>query len=562
MEELAADLEIHPTTGSAHANDTHRQTDDIVIRSTSINATNVLSKIESVSTKPSINTPAGIHKSDGATVIVSADDSLVSQPSKSIVENPASCLESQKLEDSDPSQSKTVQPAQAEDVDPESITDPASPWFSNFPAEILIQICKYLEHKHLIKFCMANRRLYSIVTPIIYKEFSTAYGDEVRFMETITAQPRLAKHIKRLQWIDENDTWDDHSATDYEVTKRETIARNLNDTPVMYHKQLGIACEHASGGTLHVALLAAAMCLSPNLESLTATLTTSGASRIRWNETVWLGAAHGFANLHTVRLRLRRSSSMDLNALFLLPSIRTLDMSHVDRMKSDPPKTVWLPPPPKCSNVEVLLFRESNVEIDILAPAVKACKKLKTFMYQHHGSWSPVKDIDMAELGAALAVHRDTLQHVCILDRKEPSETDSGIGQFTDMLDTFELPQLSTMVVPLSKLESKDKATVLKLPPKITSFACTVRGEELREPLNVLVNQLLKSSAQLAKQNPLLKEMTIWLSGISLGGSMLSFMARQACNKAGIQVNFKKMSSSNVDDPVEVWEQVVKMAKT
>ncbi|KAJ4293071.1 hypothetical protein N0V90_008353 [Kalmusia sp. IMI 367209] len=528
-------------------------------------STSVLSKITNVDSRPSGANPiptttdvnlesTTIDKGIQLSTTTSASMITHTIPRRSSNDSiaPATSTNALSIATDDDPQLDTSSASSSTDIDEKGTTNQHQPPFSAFPTEVLLQICRYLEHKCLINLCLANRRFHALITPVIYTTFSTSFGHETLFLRTITATPHLANHIRHLRWVDENDTWDEDTATDYEMPNRQMITDKLSRMPSLYHKQIAIACEHAGGGTLHVALLAAAMSLTPNIETLSATLTTSGSSRIRWNETVWLGCPHAFTHLHTIRIKLRRSSSMDLNALFLLPSVRVLDMAHVDRLKSDPPKTIWLPPPPQCSNVEVLIFRESNVETDILVPAVKACKTLRTFLYQHHAKWSSLKDLEMAKLISAVRVHRETLENLAVMDRKDPSEDSEGTGIFDDML---EMPLLSNILLPLSRPHGRDKAAVLKLPAKVTSFAHTVRGDESRKAYEAFLSWCSRSCTHLLQNNPRLKDITCWITEASLEGSLVSYMARQACKKAGIELSVKMLDKSNVSDPVDAWER-------
>ncbi|KAL1612082.1 hypothetical protein SLS60_000305 [Paraconiothyrium brasiliense] len=427
-------------------------------------------------------------------------------------------------------------------------SSPASS-LTRLPAEVLVQIAQCLnDHASLVRLGRANQRLNNLLTPLIYAKFSTSFGKETLFLRTLTSEPQLADHVKHLRWIDESDNWDEDNE-EYEMESRQSIASKLSSLPSLFHKQLAIAVKHAVGGTLHVSFLAAAMSLTPFLETLDATLTTSNSSRIRWNEAVWIGAPHQFSHLHTIKIKLRRSSGMDLNPLFLLSSVRTLDMTHVDRLKSDPQKTIWLPLPERCSNVETLLLRESNVDTDILVPAIKACKRLKTFLFQHHSKWSPLRSIDMAQLSSALLVHRDSLQDVGVMDRLA-EENESAVVD-----DLFELPQLENVLLPMCNTNIKDR-TALKFPPKTRWFAQTVKGD--RKAFEGFLKLCSRSVTQMKVETPLLQTVTLWLADKEFATSLMAYMARQACKKEGIQLELKVLDKkSDVSTAVVDWERGV-----
>lgn len=424
--------------------------------------------------------------------------------------------------------------------------------FARLPAEILIQIAQTLDdHKSLARLGRANRRLNNLLTPLIYTKFSTSFGKETLFLRTLTSQPHLANHVKHLRWIDESDTWDQDKEA-YEPETRKEIASALSALSSLFHKQLAIAVQHAIGGTLHVSFLAAAMSLAPALETLTVTLTTSNSSRIRWNEAVWIAAPHAFANLHTIRIKLRRSAGMDLNPLFLLPAVRTLDMSHVDRLKSDPQKTIWLPLPESCSGVTTLLLRESNVDVEILVPAIKACRRLTTFLFQQHNKWSPLRRIDMAQLGSALLVHGASLRDVAVMERVgQDEESADGIQELLGM------PALENILLPLDGSGGKGRAT-LGLPPRTTWFAQTVRGDGERKAVEGFMALCSRSVKAVREENPLLRGVTVWVADRAASGSLVAYMARQAWKKAGLQLDIRVLEKkSDVSSAVAEWERGV-----
>ncbi|KAF2438803.1 hypothetical protein P171DRAFT_436715 [Karstenula rhodostoma CBS 690.94] len=422
---------------------------------------------------------------------------------------------------------------------------------ARLPAEVLVQIARSLDdHKSLAHLGRANRRLNNLLTPLIYTKFFTSFGKETLFLRTLTSQSHLASHVKHLRWIDESDIWD-QDKEGYETETRKEIAASLSTLPSLFHKQLAIAVQHATAGTLHVSLLAAAMSLTPFLETLTATLTTANSSRIRWNEAIWIAAPHAFAHLHTIRIKLRRSAGMDLNPLFLLPAVRTLDLTHVDRLKSDPQKTIWLPLPAGCSGVTTLLLRESNVDTDILVPAIRACRRLTTFLFQQHNKWSPLRKLDMALLSSALRVHAESLRDVGVMERVGQEESAGGVQELLGM------PALERVLLPLCDGEVKG-GTVLKLPPRARYFAQTVRGDGMRKAVEGFMALCSRSVKAVKEGNPLLRGVTLWVVDKEARGSLVAYMARQAWKKEGLQLDIRVLEKkSDVGSAVVEWERYV-----
>jgi hypothetical protein len=423
---------------------------------------------------------------------------------------------------------------------------------TKLPAEVLVHIAQSLhDHTSLVRLGRVNRRLNSLLTSLIYTKFSTSFGKETLFLRTLTSEPHLADHVKHLRWIDESDTWDGDKE-DYETETRKEIAASLLAQPSLFHKQLAIAVEHAIGGTLHVSFLAAAMSLTPYIETLSATLTTSNSSRIRWNEAIWIGAPHAFTRLHTITIKLRRSSGMDLNPLFLLPAVRTLDMAHVDRLKTDPQKTIWLPLPERCSGVTTLLLRESNIDTAILAAAIRACKRLTTFLFQHHAKWSPLRRLELPVLSAALLAHRESLRDVGVMERVGHGEETVGVPQ-----DLLEMPALVNVLLPLGVSDTTGR-TALRVPPRARWFAQTVRADESRKAVEGFMVLCSRSAGQLRVECPLLQGVTLWLADREASSSLATCMAKQACKKEGIQLDVRVLEKKNyVSTAVEDWERRV-----
>ena len=435
-----------------------------------------------------------------------------------------------------------------------TIEPPARPCIQSLlPSEILIQIAKSLnDHKWLNNLCRVNKYFNHLLTPILYSKFDSAFCKQTLFLTTLSSTSVLAPYIKHLRWHDEDETWDSSNA-DYEPSLRHDIAGKISALPSLFYKQLAIAIEHAIGGTLHVALLAATLSLAPNVEVLDATLSTTGTSRIRWNEAVWIGSPHQFTHLHTVRIKLRRSSGMDLNPLFLLPAVRTLDLTHVDRLLSDPQKTMWLPLPERSSNVEALYLRESNVEMEILVPVVRACRGLRTLLYQHSKTWTAVKKIDMVALSAALSGHRETLRNLGIMDRQGESDDSTALDGIMGV------PKLENVLLPLSSSSSKDsRSTDLALPPQARHLSFTVKGDNSRKTFEKFLSACSRAAPRLKQDYPLLLSITVYLAEKELTSSLVSFMAKQACKKGGVRLDFKVLDSEkDVSTAVVDWESHV-----
>lgn len=420
---------------------------------------------------------------------------------------------------------------------------------TRFPPEILVQVAKSLgDHKSLNNLARVNSRFKTLLTPVIYARFDTACNKETHFLRTLTLAPHLSTHVKTLRWMDEDDNWDSDKE-DYEVETRQHVASELSKLPSLFHKQLAAAIEHSIGGTLHVALLAAALSLAPNLELLEITLASRNTSRIRWNEAVWIASPHLFEHLHTIKLKLRRKAGMDLNILLLLPTVRTLDITSVDRVKSDPQKTMWLPLPEKSSNVETFLLRESNIDMDILVAAVKSCKVLKKFLYQHHRSWSSLRKLDMAQLSSAVLVHKETLYELGIMDRL--GETDESTPMLNEIV---EIPHLENVLLPMYSKDLRVK-DIMKFGPRMIRYACTIKGDESRKAFDGFLRLLSRDASQLKEGSPLLKTVTVWVADKEYTNSLVVYLAKSVCKKEDITLNVEALSGEdNVSTAVENWE--------
>lgn len=423
---------------------------------------------------------------------------------------------------------------------------------NRLPPEIIVQISKSLDnHKSLNSLARVNSRFKTLLTPVIYAEFDTAYNKETHFLRTLISAPHLSHHVKRLRWMDERDDWDSDKDA-YEVENRQVIASELSKSPSIFHKQLAAAIKHAIGGTLHVALLAAALSLAPNLELLELTLASRTTSRIRWNEAVWIASPHSFGHLHTIKVKLQRKAGMDLNVLFLLPTVRTLDITTVSRGKSDQQKSMWLPLPEKSSNVETLLLRKSSIYVDILVAAVKSCKALKKFLYQHHDIWVPLRNLDMTQLSSALILHKETLRELGIMERLGEREETTPVPN-----EIVELPRLENVLLPIYStcLKTKDR---MNLGPEVRRYACTIKGTESRKAFDGFLRLLSRDISKLKEESPLLETVTVWVVEREYTSSLVVYVAKSECRKAGVTLNVNVLSDkSDVSTAVDSWESGV-----
>jgi hypothetical protein len=126
--------------------------------------------------------------------------------------------------------------------------------------------------------------------------------------------------------------------------------------------------------------LAVFVIYTPQLESIDARVsTTKNMMGITWVESIQHSPTHAFEHLRSITVDVQ-SASIDLNILLQLPSLRMLDVDGLFGTEIFS-KRIYSALPTGASNVEVLKLRSSSALLGPLIGAVKACRKLRTFLY-------------------------------------------------------------------------------------------------------------------------------------------------------------------------------------
>jgi hypothetical protein len=405
---------------------------------------------------------------------------------------------------------------------------------SNLPEEILLNIFHHIRNwdgtrdtQALARLCSVNRRFQRLATPLAYETFDTCTGSLYKFMRTLLKTPKLCEFLKNVVWgynVHRTLIWDHERglntlvcAQGEDVSDKAFIIEKLSvlDMPralsiASYYENLPLnGILTPPGFLLEVLIL-----LASHVESI-AYQTNGGHEEhgdLLWLRLIEYGSAHGFKDLHELKITL--TSCPEVPNLRLLPLFTHQPLRVLDLDSFVCPTNVAVLPA-SCSNIEVIKVRQSLVYTPVLALLIRACRRLKVFLYEQwyihdtRESWRrhsislvyPKPSMIIEELDAALNCHRKTLQHLAIPAYGHYS---NGCGYFNPFND-FEV--LKTVLLPtwaLSPSIEVSRLSLRRLPFLFSSsvdhiFLDVSAGSELREDGldDLFSNPLIKSLPKL-----------------------------------------------------------------
>jgi hypothetical protein len=273
-----------------------------------------------------------------------------------------------------------------------------------------------------------NRRLNYLVTPMLYaRAHPLSAGDVWEFLRTIVSKPQLAKYIKKIEWpagIPDGHMpfiYKDFQAGDqwvaYDSAARKELASMIYEQSTsckhspQYMHRIASSCNAARADPNGAVFLAAAVLYAPQLEYINAVWTSEQNIGLTWVDSIAHAPTHAFEHLHSIKLDIQSSgddwdkggAAVDLNVLLLLPSLRKLDVSHL--YKTLYHGNSWPALRVGASNVQALILRQSYVQAEVLAHAVKACRQLETFVYHHNRDKVVIWYVCLIDMAVLLSHH-------------------------------------------------------------------------------------------------------------------------------------------------------------
>lgn len=276
--------------------------------------------------------------------------------------------------------------------------------FGGLPNELLTHIFESVAGDHrystLYSLALVNRHFNSIAIPVLYSEYHDCCDSHlVPFAHTLFTTPALALFVQELTYR----VWHFTPAQDSSCCARLKSGKKP-DYGIIANPALAIFRGFQLASTWLYSTYEKDFCKSYSCEShhdiILFCLSTLCLNLSSWGiqgghclfncyeameEIRAIPPTHLFQNLRTITLDkwtcgLPNTCTSDL---FILPSMRRLvidrEIYTMDQYTHDPPWNC----PPGASSITELIFTKSYLPGDFIATAIRSCKELKVFHYEH-----------------------------------------------------------------------------------------------------------------------------------------------------------------------------------
>ena len=276
----------------------------------------------------------------------------------------------------------------------------------SLPNELLLHILDYVDYfdhssrsTTLYGVNLSNRRLYGLTKPYLYSTISFHAGVPYLFLRSISQNPALAYHVKKIQWdydTEAAETFNYKSGVLAVKQKFEIdeVQAKLTESAAGGDNLAAWMLKELEFGRLYLGDLRALYLLlmfAPNVEHLGVVET------YRWDDHSYWFMPLGFSNTDA----LSRLTSATLNgplrlqnitSLITLPSMRRLELSQVVEMRQEPDRAFdwesqdinmpWKRILNKSkSNIELFHLYESYIDAKDLKIVVRAMRGSQSFVY-------------------------------------------------------------------------------------------------------------------------------------------------------------------------------------
>jgi hypothetical protein len=98
----------------------------------------------------------------------------------------------------------------------------------------------------------------------------------------------------------------------------------------------------------------------------------------------------------------------------------------------------------------------------------------------------------------------------------------------------------------------------MALGPEVRRYACTIKGTESRKVFDGFLRLLSRDVSKVKEESPLLETVTVWVVEREYTSSLVVYVAKSECRKAGVTLNVNVLSDkSDVSTAVDNWESGV-----
>ncbi|KAF2705580.1 hypothetical protein K504DRAFT_448635 [Pleomassaria siparia CBS 279.74] len=299
------------------------------------------------------------------------------------------------------------------------------------------------DNKSLLVSSLVNHRLNFLATPLVYEEFNTRKGNPYLFLRTIAEAPALATHLRRLVWgynaFPNGSRF--HTPHDWAIgapfpdtlihaekdAEGSTIATKLRTLGQPFATEIADIISTCKPEMINEALVSAILFLAPHVSSMDIGWWTLTRDRnLSWMNLLRFRLSAQFQQLHSISFLAAADPTfqLSLSALFGLQSLVKLEILCLVAVPGDTQHRTLAP---RISNIEVLTIRDSHFESERAANMVLACRKLKSFIFEHSPGFRSSLDalmltvnerptLSLTALAPALEFHRSSLEHLAIID--------------------------------------------------------------------------------------------------------------------------------------------------
>lgn len=298
---------------------------------------------------------------------------------------------------------------------------PTTPSLSTLPSELILAILSHISSPiPLAAFCLANRHLYRLTLPFLYRTFPGRNSE--LFLRTISHHPQLAAYTKNAVWQQERKT-----ISRIDMLEKQHIINRLNELCVPHGTDLAelFAKFGKNDDYWYMEVL---LLFMPNLAHLTIRESWLWDDHHYWFKSLspyFNPLCHSKLTAATLHGPLRVENIVPL---LTIPALKSLELTQVTVMRREGYRvfqwSVW--PVSKVlaersSNLEVLTLRESYVDLRLVNPVMRGVKALKSFTYEHvpNDLADQIANIirpDAETLAPCLARHASSLEHLRIRD--------------------------------------------------------------------------------------------------------------------------------------------------
>ena len=248
----------------------------------------------------------------------------------------------------------------------------------------------------LLNFALTSRRLYRIITEMVYARFSNTYGEPYLFLRTMISNPQLARLVRDVDITIEYETRavGPHTPT---AQDKKVIKEGLRALDIPYWKDCATDCYGSTEKDHGVMRNSTILLFTPNVTSIRIECSYEYETPCP----VWVafisravmgrfGNAHGFERLRSITIVMSLTDVIAVSPLFHIQSLRTLQLHRVrecseydDQLQpnydEENIRKIQRLIPQACNNLEELVVENIFYTEDCLEALIASSRRLKVF---------------------------------------------------------------------------------------------------------------------------------------------------------------------------------------